>query len=202
MLDTAFSADVGWGVKANPDYFLGEPLLDRITFEFIESRDSLFVAMQRGEIHGSTYPTLTSEMYQALIADPRFNVIGIQGSILRTFIFNNTYEPVADPRVRHAFLHALDRRALIDAFWQGNGTPINTPFQNPAWCDCGEWDARYEYNPEKAKELLAAAGWDSDTVIINKSYYVDRTDFFAAIQQQLDVVGIKMETVLMQAAPG
>ena len=198
MLDTNFVADVGWGVKANPDYFLGEPLLDRITFEFIESRDSLFVAMQRGEIHGSTYPTLTTEMYQALIADPRFNVIGIQGSIMRSFMFHNEFEPTQDVRVRHAFLHALDRRALIDAFWQGNGTPINTPFQNPAWCDCAEWDARYEYNPEKAKELLDAAGYDYDTVITNKSYYVDRTDFFAAIQQMLAVVGIKMETVMQQ----
>ena len=198
MIDTAFVADVGWSVVRYPDYFLGEPLIDKITFEFIEPRDALFVAMQRGEIHGSTYPTLTTEMYKALIADPRFNVIGIQGSIMRSFMFHNEYEPAQDFRVRQAFLHALDRRALIDAFWQGNGTPINTPFQNPNWCDCAEWDQRYEFNPDKAREMLAAAGWDSDEVIENKTYYVDREDFFAAIQQMLGDVGIKMETVMQQ----
>ena len=123
-------------------------------------------------------PTLTTEMYKALRADPRFNVIGIQGSIMRSFMFHNEYEPAQDFRVRQAFLHALDRRALIDAFWQGNGTPINTPFQNPNWCDCAEWDQRYEFNPDKAREMLAAAGWDSDEVIENKTYYVDREDFF------------------------
>ena len=198
MLDTSFVADVGWSVKKNPDYFLGSPLIDKITFEFIEPRDALFVAMQRGEIHGSTYPTLTTEMYKALIADPRFNVIGIQGSIMRSFLFHNEYAPAQDPRVRQAFLHALDRRALIDAFWQGNGTPINTPFQNPNWCDCAEWDKRYEFNPDKARQLLTEAGYDTDTVITNKTYYVDREDFFAAIQQMLGDVGIKMETVMQQ----
>jgi len=198
QIDTEFVADVGWSVKRFDDYFLGAPLIDKITFEFIEPRDALFVAMQRGEIHGSTYPTLTTEMYKALIADPRFNVIGIQGSIMRSFMFHNDFAPTQDFRVRQAFLHALDRRALIDAFWQGNGTPINTPFQNPNWCDCATWDLRYEYNPDKARELLAAAGYDFDTVITNKTYYVDRQDFFAAIQQMLGDVGIKMETVMQQ----
>ena len=197
ILDVPFVADRGWTVRKNPDYFFGEPRLDKISFEFIETRDATFVAMQRGEIHGSTYPTLTEEMYQAFVSDPRFNVIGIKGTVMRTFIFNNTYEPAQDFRVRHAFLMAIDRQALIDAYWQGNGDIVNTPFQNPLY-HVPEYDSRYPYNPAKARELLAEAGWDEGTVIENKTYYVDRGDFFSAIQAMLAEVGIQMKTTLQQ----
>ena len=197
MLDVPFVADRGWTMKKNPDYFFGEPRLDKISFEFIETRDATFVAMQRGEIHGSSYPTLTAEMYQAFVTDPRFNVIGIKGTVMRTFIFNNTYEPAQDFRVRHAFLMAIDRQALIDAYWQGNGDIVNTPFQNPLY-HVPEYDSRYPYNPAKARELLAEAGWDESTVIENKTYYVDRQDFFSAIQAMLAEVGIQMKTTLQQ----
>ncbi len=197
MLDVPFVADRGWSMRKNPDYFFGEPRLDKISFEFIETRDATFVAMQRGEIHGSSYPTLTEEMYQAFVTDPRFNVIGIKGSIMRSFMFNNNYEPAQDLRVRHAFLMAIDRQALIDAYWQGNGDIINTPFQNPLY-HIPEYDSRYPYNPAKARELLAEAGWDESTVIENKSYYVDREDFFSAIQAMLAEVGIQMKTTMQQ----
>ena len=197
MLDVPFVADRGWSMKKNPDYFFGEPRLDKISFEFIETRDATFVAMQRGEIHGSSYPTLTAEMYQAFVTDPRFNVIGIKGTVMRTFIFNNTYEPAQDFRVRHAFLMAIDRQALIDAYWQGNGDIVNTPFQNPQY-HVPEYDSRYPYNPDKARELLAEAGWDESIEIENKTYYVDRQDFFSAIQAMLAEVGIQMKTTLQQ----
>ena len=197
QLDVPFVADRGWTMKKNPDYFFGEPRLDKISFEFIETRDATFVAMQRGEIHGSSYPTLTEEMYQSFVTDPRFNVIGIKGTVMRTFIFNNTYEPAQDFRVRHAFLMAIDRQALIDAYWQGNGDIVNTPFQNPLY-HVSEYDSRYAYNPAKARELLAEAGWDESIVIENKSYYVDREDFFSAIQAMLAEVGIQMKTTMQQ----
>ena len=197
ILDVPFVADRGWTMKKNPDYFFGEPRLDKISFEFIETRDATFVAMQRGEIHGSSYPTLTEEMYQAFVTDPRFNVIGVKGTVMRVFIFNNTYEPAQDLRVRHAFLMAIDRQALIDAYWQGNGDIVNTPFQNPLY-HVPEYDSRYPYNPAKARELLQEAGWDGSTVIENKTYYVDRQDFFSAIQAMLSEVGIQMKTTLQQ----
>ena len=197
ILDVPFVADRGWTVRKNPDYFFGEPRLDKISFEFIETRDATFVAMQRGEIHGSTYPTLTEEMYQAFVTDPRFNVVGIKGAIMRSFMFNNRFEPTQDFRVRQAFLMAIDRQALIDAYWQGNGDIINTPFQNPLF-HVPEYDTRYAYNPDKARELLAEAGWDSSIVVENKSYYVDRNDFFSAIQAMLAEVGFQMKTTMQQ----
>ena len=201
MLDIPLEVDVGYAVKKNPDYFLGSPLIDRITFEMMESKDVMFVAMQRGELHGSVYPTLTEEMYKALIADPRFNVIGLEGGILRGFVFNNRFEAALDPRIRQGFLHALDRRALIDAFWAGNGTPLNTPFGNPNWTD-PEWDTRYEYNPTKARQLLEEGGWDFNRTVVNITYYVDREDFFGAMQEMLSEVGFKMETQVLNAGWG
>ena len=197
-LDSPFEYEVGWSVTRNDDYFFGPPLLDKITFEAIDSRDTTFVAMQRGEIHASTYPTLTSEMYNAFIVNPQFNVIAVEGGIMRGLIFNDHFAPAQDPRVRQALIHAIDRQALIDAFWVSNGRIINTPFQNPDWgVPVAEYDARYEYNPDKARQLLQDAGWDSNQEVRHISYYVDREDYWAAIQAMLGEVGMKFDTQIM-----
>ena len=52
----------------------------------------------------------------------------------------------------------------------------------------------YDYNPEKAKELLAEANWDADYELDVVYYYTDQqtVDFMAAIQSYLKDVGIKM----------
>ena len=197
-LDAPFVYDVGWSVKRNDDYFFGPPLLDRMTFERIESRDATFVALQRGEIHASTYPTLTSEMYNALILNPQFNVIAVEGGIMRGLVFNDNFEAARDPRVRQALLHAIDRQALIDAFWVSNGRIINTPFQNAAWgVPVASYDSRYEYNPDKARQLLQEAGWDPNQEVRHISYYVDREDYWAAIQAMLADVGMKFDTEIL-----
>ena len=83
MLDGEFVSDQGFPLVRNPDYFLGAPLIDKITFEYIDSSDEAFAAMQRGEIDASTYPVLTTDQYQTLVDDPRFNVLSVQGSVLR-----------------------------------------------------------------------------------------------------------------------
>ena len=152
--------------------------------------------MQRGEIDASTYPVLTTDQYQTLVDDPRFNVLSVQGSVLRGFMFNSRVTDLRDPRIGHAFLHALDRRALIRDYWGGQGTPINTPFQNPDYMDA-EWDTRYQYDPQKAIQLLQDAGWDSNQVVVNKTYYIDHDDYFTAVQQMLAAVGFQMQTLEM-----
>lgn len=70
----------------------------------------------------------------------------------------NGDSPIADKRVRQAINHAVNRPAIVDAFAGGASKVLNTPC-NPAQFGCVQDVTSYEYNPEKAKELLTEAGY-------------------------------------------
>ena len=67
--------------------------------------------------------------------------------------------PIADKLVRQALIHATNRGAIVDAFAGGASEVLNTPC-NPAQFGCAQDVAAYEYDPEKAKALLAEAGYE------------------------------------------
>jgi len=67
--------------------------------------------------------------------------------------------PIADKRVRQALIHATNRGAIVDAFAGGASEVLNTPC-NPAQFGCEQDVTAYEYDPEKAKALLAEAGYE------------------------------------------
>jgi peptide/nickel transport system substrate-binding protein len=66
--------------------------------------------------------------------------------------------PIADKRVRQALIHATNRAAIVDAFAGGASKVLNTPC-NPAQFGCEQDVTTYEYDPVKAKALLAEAGF-------------------------------------------
>lgn len=72
--------------------------------------------------------------------------------------FNHESGPLKDKRVRQAINHAIDRQALLDTVWNGKGTLIGSmvPPTDPWYEDLAD---TYPYDPEKARELLADAGY-------------------------------------------
>ena len=99
--------------------------------------------------------------------------------------------PLADIRVRQALVHAIDMDTVIEALLQGNGRKA-VSFTEP-----GPWlnpeVAEYDYDPEKAKELLAEAGWPSEYVLDVVYYYDDplTLDVLNVIGSYWDAVGVK-----------
>jgi peptide/nickel transport system substrate-binding protein len=91
-------------------------------------------------------------------ADPRFKVIvgSTEGETI--LAMNNTDPALSDKRVREAIAHAINRQEIIDGAMFGYGTPIGTHFapHNPDYVDL---TVISEYDPEKAKALLAEAGY-------------------------------------------
>ncbi len=140
----------------NPDYW-GEPVaLENVTFKFISDPSAAFAAMMAQDV--DAFPNFpASETLPQFEADPRFKVIvGVtEGeTILST---NNQSPPLDDVRVRHAIAHAINRQEIIDGAMSGYGTPIGTHFNpsNPDYLDLTE---QSDYDPDKARALLAEAG--------------------------------------------
>ena len=104
--------------------------------------------------------------------------------------------PLQDVRVRQALWYAIDMDLIVDALW--NNTVVAA---HKSLVPEGSWQAdgltEYTYNPEKAKELLAEAGWDGSYTIRAVYYTGNLLDTITVIQQYWAEVGVKMEFQLL-----
>lgn len=105
--------------------------------------------------------------------------------------------PLADQRVRQAIAYALDMQSILDGVFEGAALPANS--LTPDGPDKVDGLNNYEYDPEKARALLAEANWDPNTELDVVYYYTDQMtqDLMAIIQQYLADVGIKMNARLV-----
>lgn len=176
----------------NADYWGEAPALETATFKFISDPTAAFAAVMAEDVDVfSGFPA--PENLPQFEADPRFQVLvgSTEGeTILST---NNKQPPFDNVKVREALAHAIDRQAIVDGAMFGYGTPIGTHFapHNPAYVDL---KANSSYDPEKAKALLAEAGFADGfetTLHLPPPSYARRGG--EIIAAQLAEVGIKAE---------
>ena len=141
----------------NPDYW-GEPVaLERAEFRIVPDAAAAIPALLSGDVHAfSNMPA--GDALPQIQGDPRFKVVigSTEGeTVLST---NNKKEPFDKLQVRQAIAHALNRDELIAGTMSGLGVPIGSHFapHHPAYVDL---TGTYPHDPERAKELLAEAGF-------------------------------------------
>lgn len=183
--------------EANPDFFLGAPYVQRI--EFVPTSDE-FLALINGDIAAfDKFGGVTDEMLEPFQRDP-FKVRTAPGEWGMFLFFNLEQDtPLQDVRVRQAIAHAIDRETIVERVLFGFGEagsmgylPPANPFYAPDLPD-------YAYDPQRARDLLAEAGYDGTPLKLAYS-----TDWIMAsprvveiIDTGLDAVGIPVEHVVM-----
>ncbi|TDK52387.1 ABC transporter substrate-binding protein [Antarcticimicrobium luteum] len=103
--------------------------------------------------------------------------------------------PFTDVRVRRAVNHAIDRNAIVDNLLKGSSKVINTPCF-PSQFGCVQDVTSYDYDPEKAKALLAEAGYADG--FTTEFYAYRNRDYAEAIASYLNAVGIKTDFKMLQ----
>jgi peptide/nickel transport system substrate-binding protein len=129
-----------------------------------------------------------------LADDPNFVLHQGSSGVTNYLIFNLRNEAFQDERVRQAFLYAIDRQAIADTIMQGTVDLVPCMASLPAmWPSADEYNA-YEYNPDKARELLAEAGWQGGVNFEIHTYYTSQfaLDALAAMQAFLADVGVEV----------
>jgi len=183
----------------NDAYYGGAPKVGRILFKNYGAADTQFIALQKGELDVWNVPQDFYEQVQGL---ENVNIHLVDRNYIRVFLLNYESPKLADQRVRQAMAYAIDRPAICESLYSGLCKPYNS------YMETGTWLApdlnQYEYNPDKAKELLAAAqadgAWDPNNELKVVWYYADalHQDIMAAIQQNLADVGIKTQLQFME----
>ena len=197
---TGYDADHYISYTANTDYWKGAPKIDKLNFKIVDG-SQIYAGLQSGEIDITqhTMTAIPQEDYESIEALK--NVTVVYGSpVTNQSAFIQTAN-IPDERVRQALVYAIDRQQLVDQLLKGHGEVVDgflssaSPF----------YDSTIEplaYDPEKAKELLEEAGWDSTKVL---RFYVNSGDntFVNGVQviaAQWAAVGINVEITTVDLA--
>jgi peptide/nickel transport system substrate-binding protein len=145
-------------VVKNPDYWGEMPYYDEVYFQIVPdpaTRESLVLS---GDVDLTLNPPISD--IPALQANPDVEVLLDQGNRFIYFGLNQSNEFLQKKEVRQALNYAIDKKAIVEKVMLGAAVPLVSPMPEMffGWCDTGF----YEYNPEKAKQMLADAGVPED----------------------------------------
>jgi peptide/nickel transport system substrate-binding protein len=201
-------------LAANPDYFEGRPYLDGFILRIIPDTATMFLELRANGIDrmGLTPLQYTRQTENNLFRE-NFNKYRYL-SFAYTYMAYNLRNPLfADQRVRQAIAHAVNRREIIDGVLLGLGQPATGPYKPGTWA-YNPKVRDYPYDPSKAGDLLAAAGWkDADgdgtlekegkpfefEIITNQGNEV-RAKCAEIIQRRLAEVGIRVKIRVVEWA--
>lgn len=180
----------------------GKPYLDSVEITVITETSTASTAFQAGEYDMVAVSSMSPLVIQELdatgmyVAEENKNGMGI-GTL--GIIPNSALDgPWADEKVRRALCYAIDVDALNAAFMMGTAQTVDQ-WAIPGAVTYNDDLTHYTYDPERAKELLAEAGYPDgfDTQIITISTL---SDMFTAIANMLNEVGIRCEIVQVDGA--
>ncbi len=179
-------------------YRKGLPYLDKVTFKFIGDPSAQIASLKAGDVDVIGYD-VSPENALLLEKDPKFKVLNGYTTTEVILSTNQTRKPFDDVRVRRAMAHAIDRSALIKGVMSGYGVPIGSHMDpgNPYYIDL---TSVYPYNPTKAKQLLAEAGYPNgfEAVIKLPERFAYAKRSGEIIADMLSQVGIRLKIELTE----
>jgi len=168
-----------------------------ITYKPVADASARIAGLETGQFQ-AIYP-VPNELVQSLKSQPGINV-QVGSSNAAWYVAMNTQQgPLKNVLVRQALNYAVDKATFINVVWGGYGQPLNSPVP-PA--DAYAINAgNYNYNPAKAKQLLAKAGYPHGfTTVLWVGNSTESIYAATFIQQQLAQVGVNVKVEPMDNA--
>jgi peptide/nickel transport system substrate-binding protein len=186
-------------LSANPTYWKGKPLLDKIVRKEYKDPATALIAFDAGAIQ-ATY--LTADEVKREQANANARIIAGPSQVQNSVVFNQTFNPAfANKDFRAAMETAINRDAIIQNLYNGKGTVESCPFGNPAYHGT---ENTYPYSVDAAKALIAKSGVDMSKLpeFTFDTYYNDplSLNVMTAIQQDWAAVGLKVTIQQMDPA--
>ncbi|MCS7464278.1 glutathione ABC transporter substrate-binding protein [Paenibacillus doosanensis] len=183
-------------VVKNPDYWQKDlPKVDSVTFKPVPENGSRIAMLKTGEAD-FIYP-MPTEQVSEVQGQKDIVIDKIDSTIVRYVTLNTMKKPFDDVKVRQAINYAINKDAYIKVVKSGLGAKLDSSMSSKTQYYSKQ--TGYDYDVEKAKKLLAEAGYpDGFSAEIwgeNDSETMKGMQF---IQQQLALVGIKLEVKSME----
>ncbi len=189
----------------NDNYWGNAAQVDEVVFRVVPEDGPRMLMVQTGEAHVAV--RVPPEMVSVLERDPNINVVRTP-SVRVIYVALNNYQkadgppnPFADVRVRRAVNYAVDNEAINEFILSGVGRAMDAPIAPGVFGYQPIFT--YEYNPERARQLLAEAGYPNGfrtQLYAPSGRYLKDIEVAEAIQAQLAEVGIIADIVTMEWA--
>lgn len=190
---TAVDANHYISYKANETYWKGAPKISKLNIKIVTS-DQIYSGLKSGEID-FVQPTMAQAPQTDYTSIEKLDNVKTTYSdpVTTQSLFLNT-KTIPDARVRQAILYAIDRNLLLKNLLTGRGE-IDDGFVTSVSPYYDKSLTPTAYNPEKAKELLKAANWNSSKPL---TFYVNSGDTTFVngsnvIKEELSAVGINVD---------
>ena len=196
-------------LEANPNYWdkAGMPKIPRLVIRNIKDNSQRLAALKAGEIQG--FEGLNPDDMKVVRADPNLQVLLRPTNTTGYVAFNYKVKEFQDKRVRLAFAHAINKKGIVDALYGGTGM-VATELQPPPLWGYNKTLKDYEYNPQRARDLLKEAGfgeglkevtWEDGHkeplqlwfMPVARPYYPNPKEIAEAIAADLAKVGISVQ---------
>jgi peptide/nickel transport system substrate-binding protein len=187
-------------LQANPTYWGKKPKIKRIIFQIVPDASVRLLKLERGEAQIDA--DVTTQDVISTAKSTKVKQLKQAGQLINGIGITTDVKPLDDVRVRQALNYAVDRKTLAKTLFKGVGAPMNSYLPPPVW----SYDKSlkgYPYNPAKAKQLLAAAGYPNGFSVELLGYQNPRGynsaggQLAVAVQQYLKAVGVTANITYM-----
>ncbi len=185
-------------LEKNSDYWGGNVNIDRLIYRTIPDATARYLALQKGEVDIVEYPNY--EDIPEMQSDANLTVHTVRGLNMGYLSFNTQRAPFDNLLVRQALSHAINKQEIIDGIFGNAGVAAVNPLPPDMW---GYLDVQdpYPYDPEKARQLLAEAGFANgfDTEVwgmpVPRPYNPNGVRMAEILQSQFADVGVRAEVI-------
>jgi dipeptide transport system substrate-binding protein len=178
-----------WGPKAK---------LDVLVFSIAKDPAVRLAKLRANECQIAPYPSPAD--LPGIKADPKLALLSQSGLNIGYLAFNNLKKPFDDVRVRRALSMAIDKKAILEAVYQGAGQPAKNLIPPTMW-SYNDAVEDYKHDPDAAKKLLADAGladgFETDlwAMPVQRPYNPDAKRIAELMQADLAKIGVKAKIV-------
>ncbi|HLW12585.1 MAG TPA: ABC transporter substrate-binding protein [Casimicrobiaceae bacterium] len=199
----SYQKDATIRYKAFDQYWKGRPKIDNLIYSITRDATARYAKLETGECQVMAFPKPAD--LDAMRKDPQLVIQQKEGLNIGYIAFNVEKKPFDNKLVRQALNYATNKAAILKAVYQGNGQVAKNPIPPILW---GYDDAvpDYAYDPAKARQLLAQAGYANGFEVdlwylpVTRPYNPDGKRMAELIQADWEKVGVRAKLVTYEWA--
>ncbi len=186
----SFQRDRRVVLDAFDDYWMGPPPARRVSISVVPEAASRLAGLQAGDFDLVT--NLLPDQMPALAGDKRVEAVAVRMDFAHILYYDTRRPALRDPRIRRALNYAVDYDMMGRALW-GEGFRRLPALQLASYGDLYDGERQgFTHDPDKAKRLLAEAGWKGDEIVIRipADYYLNLLQAAQIVQGMWQAVGV------------
>lgn len=196
-------------LAANQEYWEGTPKVQKLRLKTVTDANSLQAELSTGGVDIAPNPNnISPDTLKSLSKAPNLKVEQSDGSNIQYLVFNTQSPPLNNVKIRQAIAYAIDRQKIVSELLYNQARPADSILPPESWAFTS--GTKYDFDPEKAKQLLQEAGYKNEPIVFKyASGNLATNQYSQVIQNALTSVGLNVQietlernTIVQQMAQG